>query len=337
MLRRLFPGLILALCGSLALAMAGSGEARAEGLGLFPVRNFQPIQLLFLGMPGDRAAVIPKGALDVRIELADTSSVFRDTSNNYDSSMQLETLRSGLFFRYGLADRLEVGLEIPAVHRYRGFMEGVITATERASTGLAPARNELGKSGFIYDFKRNGQPLFTGGEGDTGLGDITLSGKFKLLGEDTSLPAVSGRLALKVPTGDQDRFFGSGHPDVGVGVAVEKTLFSQWVAYVNVNGILPTGRVAGLGLKPAMSAITALEYLWTKDFSLVAQFDYYSSPFRRTGTPILDRGVTEVAAGFNYRLRDRMLWQVYGVENVDFITGSSADFTLATVVTYRFH
>jgi len=86
-----------------------------------------------------------------------------------------------------------------------------------------------------------------------------------------------------------------------------------------------------------MSALAALEYLWTRDFSLVAQFDYYSSPFHGTGSPILDRGVTEVAAGFNYRLRSHMLWQVYGVESVDFITGGAADFTLATVVTYRFH
>jgi hypothetical protein len=323
------------------LALAGlfthGRAAAAEGLGLFPVRNFQPIQLLFLGMPGDRAALIPRGALDVRMELAETSSVFRDTSASFDTSINFETLRSGLFFRYGLTDRLEVGLEIPALHRYRGFMEGVIKATERATTGLAPARNALEKSGFVYDFKRNGRPLFNGGEGDTGLGDITLSGKFRLLAENDRLPAVSGRVALKVPTGDQDRFFGSGHADLGVGVALEKTLLEQWVAYVNVNGIFPTGDVSGLGLKPAMSALTAVEYLWTRDFSLVAQFDYYSSPFRATGSPVLDRGVTEVTAGFNYRLRDRMLWQVYGVENVDFITGSAADFTLATVVTYRFH
>lgn len=335
--RRSFSALALALFEILTLAGVGIECAQAEGLGLFPVRNFQPLQLLFLGMPGDRAAVIPKGTLDVRMELAETSTVFRDTSASNNASMHFETLRSGLFFRYGLTDRLEVGLEIPAVHRYRGFLEGAITATERATTGLAPARNALGKSGYIYDFRKNGQPVFSGGEGDTGLGDITLSGKYQLLAENQFLPAVSGRVALKVPSGDEARFFGSGHPDFGVGAAFEKKLFEQWVAYGNVNGIFPTGNVSGLSLKPAMSALAALEYLWTRDFSLVAQFDYYSSPFHGTGSPILDRGVTEVAAGFNYRLRSQMLWQVYGVENVDFITGSAADFTLATVVTYRFN
>jgi len=36
------------------------------------------------------------------------------------------------------------------------------------------------------------------------------------------------------------------------------------------------------------------------------------------------------------RLQQNVLWQVYGVENLDFITGAAADFTLSTVMTYRF-
>jgi hypothetical protein len=50
----------------------------------------------------------------------------------------------------------------------------------------------------------------------------------------------------------------------------------------------------------------------------------------------LDKGVTESAAGFSYRVSRALLWQVYGVENLDFITGSAADFTISTVLTYRF-
>ena len=141
---------------------------------------------------------------------------------------------------------------------------------------------------------------------------------------------------MKVPSGDDGRFFGSGHTDLGAGLAVEKTIARRWILYGNLNGIFPTGRVAGLTLQPAVSSIAAVEYLWSPAFSLVTQFDYYSSPFHGTGINLLDRGVTELTAGFNYRLRHNLLWQVYGVENVDFITGSAADFTLSTLVTYRF-
>jgi hypothetical protein len=51
---------------------------------------------------------------------------------------------------------------------------------------------------------------------------------------------------------------------------------------------------------------------------------------------VLNKGVTEVAAGFSYRFTWNLLWQVYGIENLDFIRGSAADFTAATLVTFRF-
>ncbi|HEY6085428.1 MAG TPA: DUF3187 family protein, partial [Nitrospira sp.] len=92
----------------------------------------------------------------------------------------------------------------------------------------------------------------------------------------------------------------------------------------------------GMPLEPTISGLAAAEYLWSENLSFTVQFEYYSTPFHGTGTRVLDKGVTETTAGFNYRLTHHLLWQVYGVENLDFITGSAADFTLATVFTYRF-
>jgi hypothetical protein len=287
-------------------------------------------------MPGDRAAVIPKGALDVRVEMAETATIFNDRTPPVTTVMKFEQLRSGLFFRYGLTDRLEIGLEIPALYRYRGFLGGAITAVERATTGLSPARAQLKNTGFAFNMSRSGQTLFSGGDGDLGLGDTTISSKYQMFSGTRWIPAVSLRLAVKVPTGDAGRFFGSGHTDLGAGLAVEKKVADHWLLHGNLNGIFPTGSVSGLTLQPAMSAVAAVEYLWSPALSLEVQFDYYSSPFHGTGTPVLDRGVTEAAFGFNYRLRNHLLWQVYGIENLDFIRGSAADFTLSTVVTYQF-
>lgn len=316
--------------------LAGGAEAGAEGYGPFPVRNFQPIQLMVLGMFGDRASVVKKGTLDLRIEMADTSMISDDRTPLTTATMKFEQVRSGLFLRYGLTDQLEVGVEVPALYRYSGILEGAITQAERLTSGLSPARASLKNTGFAYTVSRNGQTLLSGGNQELGLGDITLFSKYQMLAESEKHPAVSLRFAVKTPSGDSDRFFGSGNADVGVGLAVEKMVAAHWILYGNLNGIFPTGSIAGLTLQPAMSGILAAEYLWSSAVSLVAQFDYYSSPFHGTGTPVLDDGVTEVAAGFNYRLRNNLLWQVYGVENLDFIRGGAADFTLSTVVTYRF-
>jgi hypothetical protein len=300
------------------------------------VRNFHPIQQLVLSMPGDRAAVMEKGSLDVRLELANTGAIYREEAPQASATAKFETLRSGLFLRYGAAESLELAVEIPAMHRYRGFMEGAIIATERATTGLAPARNALGKTGYAYNISRGGQTVIAGSEGAVGLGDMTVMGKYQILSETESVPAMSIRAAFKLPTGDEGQYFGSGSPDFGIGLAVEKRVSASWLLHGNLNGVFPTGRIGGMPLQPTVSSLVAAEYLWSENFSLTAQFDYYSSPFHGVGLRVLDRGVTEVAVGFNYRVTPRFLWQVYGVENVDFITGSAADVTLATVFTYRF-
>jgi hypothetical protein len=331
MLQLLFISPILIVLGSLIPTLAA-----AEGFGPFPVRNFQPIQQLVLNMPGDRAAVLKPGSLDLRVELADTASVFADQGPHTRVTMKFETVRSGIFLRYGLTDRLELAVEVPVLYRYRGFLDGAIKATERATTGLAPARKALQGTSYAFNVSSNGWLIMNGGVGAVGLGDSTLMSKYQVVSEGAIVPAISIRAAVKIPTGDQQQFFGSGSPDFGFGLAVEKKAADRLIFYANLNGVAPTGRIAGFPLQPVISGLVAAEYLWSENFSLTLHFDYYSTPFHGTGTKVFDKGVTETAAGFSYRIRPHLLWQVYGVENVDFLTGSAADFTLSTVVTYRF-
>jgi hypothetical protein len=313
-----------------------STHARAEGFGPFPVRNFNPLQQLVLNMPGDRAAVISKGALDVRLELAETAAVFSQMSPNAVAQMKFETLRNGLFLRYGVTTKLEVAVEVPLLYRYTGFMGGMIEAVEKATRGLSPARSTLSDVSYAYNITRNGQQIVNGTNGALGLGDSMVQLKYQLLNETSVMPALSLRTAVKLPTGKESEFFGSGSPDFGLGVALEKAFGSRWILHGNLNGVLPTGRIAGLSLHPTIMGIAAAEYLWSDNLSLTVQFDYYTSPFRHTGLEVFDKGVTEFVAGFGYRFAERWLWQVYAIENVDFITGGAADFTLSTLFTYRF-
>lgn len=309
---------------------------KAEGFGPFPVRNFQAFQQLVLSLPGDRATVVKPGTLDVRLELAETASIYNQFSPQSSVIVKFETLRSGLFLRYGATDRLELGLEVPVLYRYQGFMNGAITATERATAGLSPARAALKNTNFVFNVTRNGQTIMSGGPGAMGLGDTTLMSKYQLLTEGTAMPAVSLRGAVKLPTGDQSDFFGSGSPDFGLGLAVEKLVAGRWMLYGNVTGVVPTGTIAGLGLRPTLSGLAAIEYLWSENLSFTTHFDYYSSPFHATGLKAFDQGVTEVVLGFSYRVAPHFLWQVYAVEGLDFIRGSAADFTVSSVFTYRF-
>ena len=160
--------------------------------------------------------------------------------------------------------------------------------------------------------------------------------KYQLLTEGAAMPAVSLRGAVKLPTGDQADFFGSGSPDFGLGLAVEKLVAGRWMLYANLTGVVPTGTIAGFGLRPTLSGLAVIEYLWSENLSITTHFDFYSSPFYGTGINAFDQGITESVLGFSYRVVPHFLWQVYAVENLDFNTGSAADFTISTVFTYRF-
>jgi hypothetical protein len=311
-------------------------QAWAEGFGPFPVRNFNPLQQLVLNMPGDRAAVVSPGTLDVRVELAETAAVYSQQTPDASAQMKFETLRNGLFLRYGVTSKLEVGLEVPFLYRYTGFMSGMIEAVERATTGLSPARSALSQVNYVYNVTRNGQQIINGTKGALGLGDSMVQVKYQLVRETSALPALSLRTAIKLPTGDKNEFFGSGSTDFGLGVALEKALTSRWIVHGNFNAVVPTGRIAGFALYPTVTGIAAAEYLWSEDLSLTLQFDYYTTPFRNVGLEVFDKGATEVVAGFSYRIAPHWLWQAYAIENVDFITGGAADFTLAVLFTYRF-
>jgi len=241
----------------------------AEGFGPFPVRNFQPIHQLVLGMPGDRATVLKPGALDLRVELANSANIFSDTTPQASVSTKFESIRAGFFLRYGITERLEMAVEVPVLSRYRGVMKGMISAVERA----APDRKALKGTGYAYQVTSDGRTVMTGQEGVFGLGDASIMGKFQVLTETNTLRALSIRAALKLPTGDESHLLGSGSPDYGLGLAMEKHVAKDWMVYADLNGVIPTGRIAGYGLQPVVSGLVAVEYLWSENFSIVAHFD----------------------------------------------------------------
>ena len=285
-------------------------------------------------MPGDRAAVLEPGALDVRLELAETAAIYSEAPPGATASVKFETLRNGLFLRYGATRKLEIALEVPVLYRYTGFMSGAIEAVERATTGISPARQALSHVSYAYSISRNGQQIVSGTKG--AVDHSTLQAKYQLLNETSSMPALSLRTAVKLPTGNEREFFGSGSPDFGIGIAAEKRLGGRWILYGNLSTVLPTGRIAGLPCIPRSPGWRPLSIYGRTTCHLTLQFDYYTTPFRHVGLEVFDKGATEVVAGFNYRIAEQWVWQMYAVENVDFITGGAADFTVAVLFTYRY-
>jgi hypothetical protein len=304
--------------------------------GLLPVRNFQPVQGLFLHQEGDVATVLAPGELVTRFQGAETSTILQESNSNNSAILKLNQLRTALDVRYGVFTHTEAGLNVAAIYNNSGGLDSLITAVEHAFDKAAPIRERLKNSGFAYNVMRNGQVLVHGTNEQLGLADIMLYAKTQLLNEGNLTPAVAIRFAVKIPTGERNRGFGTGETDVGLGLAAQKRLFDRLVVYENLNSVFPTGDYFGLHLRPYLTSLTGLEFMVTRKFSVTGQFDYYQSPFHATGLRMLDRNVAEIVLALGYRFTPHWLWQLYGVENVNITKESAADFTLATVLTYRF-
>jgi len=310
--------------------------------GPLPVRNFNPVQLLFLCLPTEEAETLPHERSQIRIELAESSVIISEThpDPNVEAILKFETFRFSFGFRYGFSERLEGGVEIPVLYRDKGVLDPFIISMEKAVSRFSPNRIKFTRGEFGgYSIRRNGETLLSGDRGELGMGDIVLQSKIRVWKEEGQWPTLSFRGAVKLPTGSKSRLFGSGKMDLGLGLALQKTLHPRFVVYLNQNVVFPTGDFlyTGFTLNPISTTVLATEWIWSPKFSWLTQIDFYTSPFHGTGVQALDYGVNELAFGFDYALRPHVLWQLFGIENFNRpYLGAAADFTLLTTMSYRF-
>ena len=319
----------------LGLTVAVNAGDLYVGQGLVPVKNFQPLQGLSLQMPVDNAIPLKSGELVLRANFAETSTDLLETSATGNGVLKFGQLTSAFGVRYGTAmENVEVGLQIESIYRHSSGLDGLVTATERLFGRSNGPRDALKHSGYAYSLSVGNTVLNPPNEA-FGVSDIVVHAKALMVSEGKYMPAASLRVAVKIPVGDKDRALGTGVADLGVGLSLQKTLWERVNVYVNMNEMLPTGHYLNLALRGYFTSVSGVEFMATPRFSITGQFDYYQSPFGNTGIKLLDRGVTEAVLAFGYRLTPNVLWQIYGVENLDFTKGSAADFTLATVLMYR--
>ncbi len=323
------------LTGALSVNAApiqGSLEASPPTLilgGPFPIRSLSPIQLLYFQFVPERAVPMPRGLWNVRFDLVEANILARDQHQADAFLFDFELTRANLALQYGLFERLAVGLEIPLLYTWKGFLDELIKGFEDVTGFKRSIRFERPQHLFSYTLQKDGKNALQGTSGAVGVGDIAIAAK-ALFGEEGRLaPAIAGRLALKLPTGDDDRALGSGAVDVGLGLAVEKT-FGPIHIYLNTGLTIPTGNpFAGTGIDslPMLSTFLTGEYRLTERFSLLLQLNGVTPPVRNTGLDI-DHSTFEILAGFNWAIPGLpVVWQAGFMEDLN-DTNRTADFAL---------
>jgi hypothetical protein len=229
-----------------------------------------------------------------------------------------------------------VGIELPFISRYGGFMDPMIDWVEDLFGAVNPERDLFPQNTFGgFTVMRGDTVVFDAGEETFQPGDLVFSVKHELR-MPPAWPRLALRGAIKAPTGDAGAVLGSGEPDFGIGAAADYRVFSRLMLYLNVDVIYPVGPItdADLTLNPFVTQSFAAHLALTRRFSAMLHQATYTSPFHGTGAALLDGTVVELGFGFNFAYNPWFGAQILGIQNMTGVA-QSADFTLLLSAVYR--
>ena len=326
---------LAALAAALLLSAMPLDAAEFHFAGPAPTRNFQPIQLIFLNLPFESAATIEPGGVSLLVQTAEINEI-ATTSGAINSTLKFESNRTAFGVRYGLFDRWEIGLDMPFISRYGGFLDPAINWVEELFGAVNPERKLFPDNTFgDFSVVRGSTVLFDAGEETFQPGDLSFSIKHALR-LPPAWPLLALRAAIKAPTGDASEVNGSGKPDFGAGIAADYRVFDRMMLYMNVDLIYPLGPITpgDLTLNPFVTESFAVHFAFTRNFSMMVHQATYSSPFHGTGVRLLDATAVELGFGLSLAFSPFFNAQLLGIQNVNGVE-QAADFTLFLSLAYQ--
>jgi hypothetical protein len=305
-------------------------------LGPAPVRNFQPIQLIFLQLPFERTRTVGRGHLGIDVDTAEIN-VIEAKDGPIESRLKFETNRTVLGLRYGLAPAWEVSMHLPLISRFGGFLDPIIDEFE-SLFGAGNPQRDLYPNNSFGDFyvRRDDVEIFGGGKETLAPGDLWFTVKRELRWKP-KWPLFGVRAAIKAPTGSLDKVTGSGKPDFGLGLLAEYRVLSPLILYLNFNVIYPLGPITpvDLTLNPMVSESFAMELALTSELGAFFHQAAYTSPMHGTGRILLDEGPVEVGFGFNWVVTNNLALQLAVIQNVSEVE-AAADATVLLAAKVEF-
>ena len=213
MIRQITNSLLLLIC---LLASPLTPSAADFEITPFITGNQSPLVQIY-GLPHDTGAdIVPPGKVHF--------SLNQDISSNYtfSNSAREQVILDGEFYRmtlaarYGVASLWEVGIEIPYVQQGGGFLDDFVINWHDTFGLPQGGRDSAPKNRVNYSYRKDGEQKLQINRAASGIGDISLTGGFKLYDSDGS--GFHDRLALKgavkLPAGNSSDLLGSGSTDV---------------------------------------------------------------------------------------------------------------------------
>ena len=339
--RGLKPSLLMACCIGFLLFLNVGNAFCNDSMdnwnrisGPLPVLDQSPIQLLFLQSLPDRAETYPKNRYSVNLTTSMTNTLIWQASEDkkYYGYVDMEMIRSTLELKYGLLSRVEIGMSVPFVYGYGGILDQSAIEIEKLFSSSRYLREWEDRTDHRNEYhfliQKDGKTFIQGEERGSGLGDIALRVKGKILEEGDIVPCLSARFSVKVPTGDDERALGSGEMDYGFGLLLQKTI-KNFTTYLNADITIPgqAYKQVDFSLRPFYEIMMGVEYKLTERLSGLIQLSYITKPFERTGLVMLDDRIWDVTLGLSYVTKTGFSMQLGLIQDSFDSSDAGADIT----------
>ncbi len=305
-------------------------------LGPFPVRNFSPLALV-RGLPvADPARLNRPGSYTARLGL-DIANNATETEREKESILlDGETYVATLGVRYGIAEGLQLGLDLPWVGQRQGSLDNFIRDWHDFFGLPNGDRDKLSDNELAYIYSSEGDEELRFTDETSGLGDVRLLLAWQWLAGDQR--DVSLQAAVKAPTGEAADLTGSGGWDFSLAVSGQRNFILDQGSAAIWSGLggsrLGTGGVLTDRAKNwAANAWLGVGWSPLTWFGLKLQIDghtaLYRSELRELGDPalILTMGGTLALGGAT---------TVDIAIGEDLIVTASPDFTCHLSLSHRF-
>ncbi len=204
------------------LLFAASAVLPAWGAELtpFPVRNLSPAALVHGLAVAEPALLLPTGRLSARLGLDIVSNATLGDSANESILFDGESYVTTFGLRYGIAERLQIGLELPWVAHSKGSFDNFIQDWHKFFGLPNGDRSRLPDDELTYAYANAGGDQLLLHDAASGVGDVRLLVAWQLLANQQS--AASLFTSIKAPTGDADDLTGSGGWDISIGLSGQR-------------------------------------------------------------------------------------------------------------------
>ncbi len=269
------------------------------------VRNHRSADLVFLRL-APRSHIASPGRTYISLSLVEANE-FR-VSGPIDEDA--EVFRPLLVYGLGLRDGSELFFELPLILRGGGFLDPLIEWWhDHVIREHDPIRASTAQGRSHIEFPGGG-PYGSA----AGIGDVTVGMAREVAGR------VIGRLSAKLPTGNPSMLTGSGGLDFGAAVDWRLDIDARWTLDLNA-GLVFQGDPSELGGARSSVYSSAISLTWEMNSrdAWTLQWNTEQSP-TRTGDSGLDSDHRVLSFGYQRRLGERTVLQLYFSENGDFLS-----------------